>query len=254
MILKSLHSIGFLVPLLTTIFAVVFSVSIGKRSLSHRLQKFFPVSIARSAPEETRSRTVSPPILERRNQDLPNDNAWWPLWVGSYSMPVFLTAEKAGIFEVLTKGSLSSEEIIQATKLPNRSVRILLGHLTAIGVLRSSGNKFRLSAAYKRESNAPRYWQWLAQYQNDPFTTDSYFKAIIGKAKENWDRLRLQDSELQRIADQSTSFEAVYAADRLGVFEQLPSRENDLIAVLTTKYPSTRAAGIHDLLRRLTDF
>ena len=172
-----------------------------------------------------------PLIVERLNQELPNDFKWWPLWLDGQSLPSFLTAFRVGLFEALYRNTLSVESLATSVDISVRSARIFLDNMVALGLVKRDvdSNTFFCSKLYLSIQHHPKFLTWISILTKYPMTADKYLSILRGEHVDN-DVLELSDEPLlQNIVKKCLSCVALGVADGINLFPILPSSHNNLM-------------------------
>jgi O-methyltransferase domain/Dimerisation domain len=100
----------------------------------------------------------------------------------SYTLPVLLAADRAGLFSSLHTAPASSEEIARRFDMSHRTAETLLGVLAAKGFLAQSGGRFHLLDVAKDFllPGSPFYsGAWLDRYRSGAVNHESIYNALF---------------------------------------------------------------------------
>ena len=110
--------------------------------------------------------TMPPTSLELPSCD---DKRIWDVWMQAYQFPTLCVADDLGLFPLLEKSPMTSDEVATALRLSARATEALVGVLSGLGFLARIDGRFTITEVTRNFllPSSPYYWGGMLRFVRD---------------------------------------------------------------------------------------
>lgn len=139
-----------------------------------------------------------------------DDKLLWDTWMSVFHFPSLTTADELGLFSLLNKSPLTTNDIAVSLSLSARATEALLGIMTSLGYLAQLNNKFYLTDVSRNFllPDSPYYWGGLLRMmRTTPVSYSLILEALRNDKSVIYDKQDVWEAHEVNL-EQATAFTA----------------------------------------------